>query len=301
MIFGLEVTELLRAVAQEALPRDSSRPALLLSLCSPHKLLLQTGYCVSCDTTAVRTHMLTRGWRASKNLVQSYIHSFIWFGLLFLCLFLNKASSFGHILWCSITAPPRLTPRQVPKQFVCQKTSSPVPSLSNVSLQAVAIHVTGTSIQRAPHSPLVLPPGWIAGSNELLCLLTHFAGSSWNKKQKCWPLVREPVAMLFAASLGSGSAKIWERSLDLPGQFRVSRGPYSLDNLQSSVTIYGSLSKPNSDSNRSPIRNRNTSRNKVCCQARGTSYEVGPGSMEMGQAQLGVGFWWQGLGSKNGA
>lgn len=175
------------------------------------------------------------------------------------------------------------------------------PSLCNVSLQVVVIHVIGTSIQRAPHSPLVLPPGWITGSNKLVCLLTHFAGSSWNKKQKCWPLVREPVAMLFATSLGSGSAKISERSLDLPGQFRVSRGPYSLDNLQSSVTIYGSLSKPNSDSNRLPIRNQNTSENKVCCQAQGTSYEVGPGSMEMGQAQLGVGFRWQGLGRKNRA
>lgn len=71
MIFGLEVTELLHAGAQEALPRDSSHPALLLSLCSPHKLLLQTGYCVSRDSTAVRIHIVMRGWLASKNLVQS--------------------------------------------------------------------------------------------------------------------------------------------------------------------------------------------------------------------------------------
>lgn len=134
-------------------------------------------------------------------------------------------------------------------------------------------------------APFMLPPGWVAGSNGLVCLLTHFVGSSWDKKQKCWPLMQEPVAMLFVACLGSGSAKISESSLDLPGQFRVSRGPDSLDNLQSSVTIYGSLSKPNSESSHSPISNRNTSQNKVCCQVLATSYEVGQAAWRWGRVR----------------
>ena len=113
--------------------------------------------------------------------------------------------------------------------------------------------------------------------------------------------MQEPVTMLFAASLASGSAKISESSLDLPGQFRVSRGPDSLDNLQSSVTIYGSLSKPNSKSSHSPISNQNTSQNKVCCQVLATSYGVGRGSMAMGQGQLGMDCRSQGLESREGA
>lgn len=95
--------------------------------------------------------------------------------------------------------------------------------------------------------------------------------------------MQKPIAMLF----GSGSAKISERSLDLPRQFRVSGGSYSLDNLQSSVTIYGSLSKPNSDSIRSPISKQNTSWNKVCCQSQATSTEVGLGSVGTRKGQQG--------------
>lgn len=150
----------------------------------------------------------------------------------------------------------------------------------------MATQVSRVRNQGAPYSPLMLPPGSIAGSNGFLCLRPHFAGSSWNKKQKCWPLMQEPVAMLFTASQRSGSAKNLtkkkKKSLHLPGQFRVSRGPDSLDNLQSSVTIYGSLSKANSESSHSPISNRNTSENKVCCQVPATSSEVG------GQAA----WWW---------
>lgn len=74
-----------------------------------------------------------------------------------------------------------------------------------------------------------------------------------------------------------------------------------MDNLQSSVTIYGSLSKPNSESSHSPISNRNTSQNKVCCQVKATSYEVGPGSMKMGWGQMGMDYWSQGLESREGA
>lgn len=89
-------------------------------------------------------------------------------------------------------------------------------------------------------------------------------------KEAAATLTSHARACCHATSLRSGSAKISESSLHLPGQFRVSGGPDSLHNLQSNVTIYGSLSKPNSESSHSPISNRNTSQNKVCCQVPAT-------------------------------
>lgn len=109
--------------------------------------------------------------------------------------------------------------------------------------------------------------------------------------------MQEPVAMLSAASLGSGSAKSSEKSLGLPGQFVVSRGPDSLDNLQSGITICGSLSKPNSESSHSPISKWNTSENKVCCQGLwGRARQK-----EKGQGHLGMGCWSQALEGREGA
>lgn len=111
-------------------------------------------------------------------------------------------------------------------------------------------------------------------------------------KEAAETLTSHARACCHATSLGSGSAKISESSLHLPGQFRVSGGPDSLHNLQSSVTIYGSLSKPNSKSSHSPISNRNTSQNKLCCQVLATRYGIG---------SAGDDCWRQGLEGRQGA
>lgn len=161
----------------------------------------------------------------------------------------------------------------------------------------LALHISSIRSQRVPYSSLKFPPGWWdhLALNGFVCLLIPFAGSSKNKQPKRCPLMQEPVAILSAASLGSGSAKRLENSLGLPGQFGVSRGLDSLDNLQSSITIYGSLSKPNSESSHSPISNWNTSQNKVCCQVLwGRARQQGEGTGSAGDGLLKPGLGGQG-------
>lgn len=173
-VFGLKATKLLHAGAAEALPRNCSvwsRPNLLLSL--------QTGYCISHDTVAVCTHTVMRACSASRNALFNMSVTAL---LIDLGVCLNKASSSGHFLWCSIPSPPRPTPGLLhwgAKSNVVPRHSHSIP-LSVKCQPVLAMHISTGRDQRAPYSCLVFPPGWWdhLALNGLVCLLTPFSGSS---------------------------------------------------------------------------------------------------------------------------
>lgn len=128
--FGLKATELLQAGAAEALPRNCSVWSCPNLLLSP-----QTGYCISHDTVAVCTHTVMRARGASKNTLCNLSVTALPIDLGF-CL--NKASSSGHFLWCSIPSPPRPTLGATALRCqvrCCANTQTPhLPSLSNASM-----------------------------------------------------------------------------------------------------------------------------------------------------------------------
>lgn len=289
-VLAWKATELLHAGTAEALPKNCSvwsRPKLLLSL--------QTGYCISHDTVAVCTHTVMRACSASKNtLFNLSVHSS---GVL---------SEQNQLQWAlsvvqhpfSTQTYPRATALRCQTQG-CANAQSLHPPVCQMPARPGSAHLKHKESESSLQLPRVST--WLMGppSSKWACLLAHsFCRIQLKQAAKTsWPLLQEPAAMLSAASPGSGSAKSSENSLGLPGQFGVSRGPDSLDNLQSSITIYGSLSKPNSESSHSPISNWNTSQNKVCCQVLwGRARQQGEGA-----GQLGMECWSQALEGRQGA
>lgn len=215
-VFGLKVTELLHTGTREALPRDCSacsRPNLLLSL--------QTGYCVSHDPIDIHTYTVIRGCVASKNTRFSLALMSSSIGFFFpeqsqLCwpLFVVQHPS-------STQTYPWTSALRCQRQFFANRQSLQSPPYQMPTYRSWQRMVQAEGAREHFTAPLC---SHLADQRGLMGLFAcSLILEDPAEKQKRRALMQEPLAMLFAASLGSGSAKISESSLDLPGQLILKR------------------------------------------------------------------------------